>query len=217
MYRNKFYNKYIFNILQIILFSLLTPMPILLMQKYYIFQLPLIVYNLLFLTFLGVFFATVIWACINFIKNRERNKYKAIMPLVISGVTIIILLFWGYSYYRSLFIPIEQDFKTKKEDLQKIVMMIEEGKLKTSYTEGMPITITLPLKYRYLSTSGKVWYDQLGNNTLVFFVTSTDVLDEHNFGFIYSSENSVSLQNTFGGKLIGNSERIDDRWFILGN
>src|SRR5690606_37009144 len=123
---------------------------------------------------------TVISVVYSVTKYKEKGVKIAILPLLINVVTIFVLSF-SISYSYKL-VSYKEEFNINKKSLQEIVSLVESNTLKVdNISTNSPYqykTIKLPLKYRYLSIGGEVWYEKKGNLTKLFFIDSTDYLYE---------------------------------------
>ena len=80
---------------------------------------------------------------------------------------------------------LDLDFKMHKTDREKVVSMVESGKLKENVPDS-PSFIQLPKRYDHLSKGGgEVIAVQKGERLTILFFTYRGILDNFS-GFVYS-------------------------------
>lgn len=143
---------------------------------------------------IGVAFLVILtWSVIYFIKNIYKMKYKAVLPLVINLITIVIVFFVPFTS-----IIISLDFNLNLEDREKIISMVQSGELKSESLYGYNL-IQLPEEYKHLSKGGgEIFIEKDGDTLKIFFYTFRGILDNFS-GFAYISDNSELSQTDFNG------------------
>ncbi len=193
--------KRLFLVICIIVFN---PTVTLLLRKYYMFNIPLIIYTVLILIHIIVFLSGMVFVVVYFLKNIKKDFHTAILLILIQFISVIFFMVFGTNVFTG---NDEQRFEDNYEQLNKIVLMVQSGELKPNQAIS-PIyndsSIKLPLKLRYLSIDGEVGYEKIGDNIKLFFATSTDILNEYYYGYIYNSS----------GKEKEHYKKVQECWFI---
>ena len=137
-----------------------------------------------------IFLAVLVWSIIYLGKNVRKLKYRALLPMGINLITLIIVIFVPFTN-----ISCDLDFKLNLNDREKIVSMIQSGELK-SYGKRL---IQLPDEYKHLSKGGgEIAVEQDGETYKIFFYTFRGILDNFS-GFAYISNDSELLHEDFNG------------------
>jgi hypothetical protein len=102
------------------------------------------------------------------------------------------------------------DFKTKKDEREEIIKMVESGTLNSS--TGLT---KLPYKYKNLSDGGEIVIERNENEILILFFTYRGMLDNFS-GYVYSSNDQKPIQNDFDGD-IKQVEKMEKNWYFIGS
>ena len=147
-------------------------------------------------------------ACIiYFILNYRRKRVSALILLVISIGTLLILYITPISTYWS-----DVNFAMLLNKRKEVIADIEQGKLGTGAQEEV---IKLPAKYRGTSKDGIIKIQRNQDHLLVTFDTYKTWIDNFE-GFVYCStgkEPSVELLFYKGAAVIFTRKR--ENWFLF--
>lgn len=211
-------NKRVKYLMYLLVSIILTPFHVIYMREYYIFSWSLVICNIIVIAYIIIFLIVSLWSFINFIKNVRRDILKAIIPMTINLIALIILGVMSVGYIQSLYLSPTEKFHQNRERFQQVVYLIESGKVKSTSADypaySGKTVIQLPLRYRNLSIGGEVWYEKNNETIYVFFITSTDVIYEKFYGYIYCNSNVDSAQEVFDGKKY--LSKMESRWFWNG-
>lgn len=141
----------------------------------------------------ATFLVVLIWSIIHFTKNVRKLKYKALLPMVINLIALVIVIFVPFTN-----IMLNLDFNLNLKDREKIVSMVQSGELKPEILYGQNL-IQLPEEYKHLSKDGgEIVIEKDGDTLKIFFFTFRGILDNFS-GFAYISDNSKLSQMDFNG------------------
>jgi len=152
---------------------------------------------------LVLFMIVSFWALGYFVMKHREVGYRARLPLIVSIITILILVFVPFSK-----LALKMNWISNYNARIKIVQMIENGELDTAMLEKGQVN--LPDKYKDASEGGKILFSRKGSRLFVFFFTFQGILNGYS-GFAYVSDNDESHAG-LGGPYI-EVKKMEDRWF----
>ena len=137
-------------------------------------------------------------------------KYKNWQPLAIQAVTILFLIYFPFTK-----VMLDLDFKMHKTDREKVVSMVESGKLKPNVPDS-PSLIQLPKRYDHLSKGGgEVIAVQKGERLTILFFTYRGILDNFS-GFVYSPNGQKSIEKDLDEDFI-EIEKLAEHWYFVSS
>jgi len=152
---------------------------------------------------LVLFIIISFWALGYLVMKYCKIGYIALLPLIVSMITILILVFVPFSK-----IAIKINWISNYDARIKIVQMIESGELNTAMSEHG--YVNLPNKYNYASEGGKIIFSRNESRLFVFFFTFQGILNNYS-GFAYVSDNNKSSASLGGHQI--EVKKMADYWF----
>lgn len=169
---------------------------------------------MLLLCFITLILGMLILSVVNLGKVWKLNKAKAVLPLVMLFVLITsIFLIKGVSSLNEI-----ERFSLYESRMNKVVEKINEGSLQP----GSDGYVKLPLYYKNLSVSSKVYVIRHDNVTNVWFFRRNDYIDpgEWKSCYVYTSDNDkpFDIKNDYSEiASVGDSVKsIKRNWFWVG-
>ena len=152
----------------------------------------------------GFFIYITVRAIITLFKNKDWK------PIVIQVITILLLFFIPFNQ-----IILEIDFKMNKSERERVVKMVENGKLKANISNNSSL-IQLPKKYQHLSSGGgEIVVEKSGDGYTILFFTYRGILDNFS-GFVYTPDNQKPSKKTFDGDF-KEIEKMAKNWYFAGS
>jgi hypothetical protein len=137
-------------------------------------------------------------------------KYKNWLPVAIQAVTILFLIFFPFTK-----VMLDLDFKMHKTAREKVVSMVESGKLKPNVPDS-PSLIQLPKRYDQLSKGGgEVIAVRTGDHFTILFFTYRGMLDNFS-GFVYSPNGQKSIEKDLEEDFI-EIEKLAEHWYFVSS
>ncbi|MEG0775450.1 hypothetical protein [Clostridium sp.] len=172
-----------------------------LIEVFSVFLLPFLEGPIILL-FLGSMISSVVY----FIRNGRKEKLRAIVPLTICIITILIVWFVPFTK-----INLALDFSKNLEQREKVVSMIQTGELMPNVSHNQSL-IALPKEYAHLSKGGgEVVVEREGDNLRVLFFTFRGVLDSFS-GFVYISDDTKLQEGNFNTGFL-QIEKKKEHWY----
>lgn len=148
------------------------------------------------------FFGVFCWSLLNFAVHITKSLHRALLPLAIQLITVLIVILVPFTK-----IVVTFDFIVNLKAREKVVEMVQSGQIEpyVSYNDDLML---LPKQYEHLSKGGRIIVDD--GTSKIFFFTFTGVLDNFS-GFIYS-EHGPPQSNDFNGDFV-EIEKLRDHWY----
>ena len=137
---------------------------------------------------------------------KQKINVINILTIIILVATAILVLFFPFRE-----VKMKYELKLYEKDRLEVINMIKDNELKPDEIGN----VTLPNKYKKLSTSGQVFvYKNSGKEQVIGFWVFRGMLSGSEL-LIYSSEGEDLIRNNINAYSITNIEMLKDNWYYV--
>lgn len=137
---------------------------------------------------------------------KQKINIINILTIIILVATAILVLFFPFRD-----VKIKYELNLYEKDRLEVIDMIKDNELKSDEIGN----VTLPNKYKKLSTSGQVFvYKNSGKEQVIGFWVFRGMLSGSNL-VIYSTGGKDLIESSIKGHPITNIEKLKDNWYYV--
>lgn len=137
---------------------------------------------------------------------KQKINVINILTIIILVATAVLVLFFPFRE-----VKMKYELKLYEKDRLEVINMIKDNELKPDEIGN----VTLPNKYKKLSTSGQVFvYKNSGKEQVIGFRVFRGMLSGSNL-VIYSTGGNDLIESSIKGHPITNIEKLKDNWYYV--
>ena len=137
---------------------------------------------------------------------KQKINIINILTIIILVATAILVLFFPFREVKMIY-----ELNLYEKDRLEVIDMIKDNELKSDEIGN----VTLPNKYKKLSTSGQVFvYKNSGKEQVIGFWVFRGMLSGSNL-VIYSTGGNDLIESSIKGHPITNIEKLKDNWYYV--